>query len=329
MSSLVRRARVLPALALAVTTIVAAGPAYAQGRDDAAAEALFLEGRRLMAEHRYDEACAKLAASQNASPAVGTLLNLGECYERAGKTATAWATFREAIDAARAAGRADREKLARTRADALEPKLARVKLVVTAREADMVIKRDGVALDAAVADVALPVDPGPHKLEVSAPGRETWSSTFEARPGEPVVVEIPALAKSATAAAPAPAPAGADEGSGDTLRLVGYVVAGAGVVGLGLGTWFGLTAQSKWSDAQAHCRGLICDAEGGALAADAKSSGNLSTIAFIAGGLLTAGGVTLVLLAPSRSSTPTGTTLSTTVAAAPGGGHVFLSGALP
>jgi hypothetical protein len=68
----------------------------AQGRaegvpDDAAAEALFLDGRRLMDLGKIDEACAKFDASEKPSPALGTLMNLADCEEKRGRIATAWA----------------------------------------------------------------------------------------------------------------------------------------------------------------------------------------------------------------------------------------------
>lgn len=60
----------------------------------AAARALFDDGKRLMLEKRWDEACPKLAESQRLDPGGGTILALALCYEGTGKTATAWATFK-------------------------------------------------------------------------------------------------------------------------------------------------------------------------------------------------------------------------------------------
>ena len=137
-------ARIACALLL-VATLLVAGAARAQSpQDEAAAEALFLEGRKLIDKGQLREACAKFAASQKLSPGAGTLLNLGDCYEREGRTAAAWATFREAIDAARTAGRADREKMARERAQILEPKLARIQVTIRSRPEGLALARDGV-----------------------------------------------------------------------------------------------------------------------------------------------------------------------------------------
>src|SRR4051812_25793931 len=62
----------------------------------AEAQVLFTEGRRLVTEGRYAEACAKLAESQRLDPSAGAQLNLADCYERSGQTASAWTVFREA-----------------------------------------------------------------------------------------------------------------------------------------------------------------------------------------------------------------------------------------
>src|SRR6187455_1821464 len=115
-------------LCCAVVMALIPGVALAQGSagNKAAAEALFEEGRSLMQKQQYQEACSKLEASQNLDSGLGTLMLLSDCYEKTGRTASAWATFREAAAVARGQGDGDREKVARTRADALEPNLARL-----------------------------------------------------------------------------------------------------------------------------------------------------------------------------------------------------------
>src|SRR5262249_41226110 len=142
--------------------------------DKATAEALFAEGRRLMAAGDYEAACPKLAASQKLDPGVGTMLNLADCHEKSGKTASAWVEFREVISSARAAGSKEREQLARTRAAALEKKLARLTITVDGAGAKVQVTRDGVAIDHAAFGTAVPVDPGKHVVEATAPGKKGW-----------------------------------------------------------------------------------------------------------------------------------------------------------
>jgi len=156
------------------------GPASALGQttgDKATAEALFGDGRKLMAQGNFDDACPKFEASLRLDPGVGAMLNLGDCYEKNGQTASAWAEFREAISAARSAGSKDREDLARKRAAALEPKLSR--LTITAGAQSVQVIRDGTAVDPAALGTPMPVDPGRHVIEATAPGKQKWSKTIE------------------------------------------------------------------------------------------------------------------------------------------------------
>src|SRR4051812_46885407 len=92
--------------------------------DVATAEALFQEGRKLMAEGRFGEACDRFAASRRLDPGVGTSLNLADCLEKQGRTATAYGMFNEtAREAQKVGDTRGREAEALARARALEPRL--------------------------------------------------------------------------------------------------------------------------------------------------------------------------------------------------------------
>ena len=272
-------------------------PAAAQtgsANNRAAAEALFNEGRSLVASGHFSEACPKFEASQQLDPGLGTLLNLAECYEKLGKTASAWAEYREAIPLARASGSKVRQDLATTRSSALEAHLSTLTIRVNAAQdsAALDIRRDGVRVQPAELGSAIPVDPGSHTVEVSSPGKQNWSSTVQVgSDSSKLTIEVPVLA--AASAAPVtpvsaaqhstpeqPSPAHA----GSAQRSAAIAVGAAGVVGLGLGTVFGLQAKSTWSDAKAHCPSLdACDSQGVDFHSSARSKAAVSTVAFIAG----------------------------------------------
>lgn len=309
--------------------VLLAAPLPAAPRDDrVAAEALFDAGRKLMAEGNFDEACKKLEESEQADPAVGTLLYLGECYEKQGRTATAWATFREAASLAESTKQAARAKVGNKRAQKLEGKLSHLTIEISADAAGisgLVLLRDGKPLESGLFGVAFPVDPGDHTIEATAPEHEPWKQvvTVPAAGGSAKIV-VPALvaaaptpaaapAASATAEAPAPAyerpaptPAPArpvDDGGSDgsAQRTWGLVLGAAGLVGIGVGTWAGLTASAKNSDAKAACpRSPACDTEEGvSLTHDAESAAALSNVAFGVGGAALVGGAVLWFTAPS------------------------------
>ena len=303
--------------ALTITTLAAvlaassyARPARADGEDPALAESLFQEARKLSDAGNFKEACPKFLASQKASPAAGTLLNLGACYEKLGLFASAWARYREAVAAAQRSGRADREKTARERAQKVEPRLSH--LTITAKESGIEIRRDDVVIDDAALGTQIPIDAGSHTITARAAGKKTWTKTLSVLEAQSESITIPALdedpnhesqetgttpPKPADPDNPAPAKSG---GSG--LRTGSYVALGLGVVGVGVGTYFGIQTFSNWSSAQPLCPRNVCDSGGVTLADKAKNDGNISTVAFVIGGVFVATGAVLFIVSPSSNA---------------------------
>jgi hypothetical protein len=185
---------VLRAAALVAVLLLPAGLRAAE--DEAGARVLFSEARKLAAAGDYAAACPKFEDSYRLDPGIGTSFNLADCYEHSGRIASAWARFLDVAAATKAAGQADRERVARARADALAPKLARMTLEVDAKAPGVSVIRDGIAVGAAAWRVAVPVDPGPHVIEASAPGRVAWKTTVAVKEGpDAVTVVVPDLAE--------------------------------------------------------------------------------------------------------------------------------------
>jgi len=293
-------------------------PAAAQGgANKAAAEALFQQGRTLLEQQKYDQACDKLDASQQLEPAVGTLLFLGECNEKLGKKASAWAAFLEARSLAERQGDNERQNIAAVRAAALEPQVSKLLIHVTAPAEGLKLRRDGVELPAASWGTALPIDAGSHQLEATAPGKEPWTKNVTVQDGGATMsVDVPALRdRSAAPTEPAMPPEPTEPvapGGGETelrsegasaMQIAGIITLGVGVVGLGVGTAFAVVASSSNDESLDHCRTeTLCSPTGLELRDDAKSEAAISTIFFAAGGVLAAAGLTIFLLAPSEHS---------------------------
>lgn len=295
-----RRTRLVATLLGAlVTSVAASAHADAPGSDHVAAEALFDEAVRLMKTGDYAAACPKLRESQRLDAGVGTLVYLAECYSRSGKTASAWATWREAHAAARAAGQADRERMAKARADALEAELPRVTVTVRAPARGTEVKRDDVAVSEGTWGAPVPVDPGDHTFTASAPGKRAWTHSIRIAPGQRLEVVVPALEDDAAAPPPAPLPpprpADPAPSSGwTTQRWAGVGVAGAGVLAVGVGAFFGARAASTWGDVQDRCPSNKCaDASGPSDVDSARTAGNVSTVLVVGGAALVAGGAVL------------------------------------
>lgn len=291
--------------------------AQTSAADKAAAEALFDQGVRLMKQNSFAEACPKLEESERIDPAVGTLLYLGECYERVGKTASAWASFREAASLATNSNQPERARVATTRAQELEPKLSRLTVELAPEVAGLqgvAVRRGNQRIETSLHGVPLPVDPAEYRVEVTAPGYEPWSTVVKVDAGGNASVRVPALVKAPEAPSPAAAPppsghasphssppATAAEAAPDsgltTQQTLGIVVGGAGLVGIGLGSYFGVRAISQNSDAEQHCpRSPLCDDQTGAdLTKQAQKSARASNIAFAIGGGLVALGAVVYL----------------------------------
>ena len=274
---------------------------------------------------QYGLACDKLETSEQLDPAVGTLLDLAECYEKLGRTASAWATFRETSARARKAGVAERERerIARERAQSLESRLSYLTIIAWKGQ-EVTIQRDGVALDPAVLGTALAVDPGVHEIAAGAPGKRTWHTHVDVHAhADRVSVSVPILGDEPTSgpvsAAPlAAAGAGAlqhtalghaqgeDTASdtGGTQRTLALVAAALGVAGVATGAVFGLKAASNWSDAKDQCpssrfRYAACPDNAVRLSDESGHAGTISTVSFIVGGAGAAAAAALWLTAPS------------------------------
>jgi len=302
-------------------------PPGANAQVSATAEALFEQGRLLMKDKKYGEACPKLAESLRIDPATGTMLYLADCYEKNGQTASAWATFNDAVGAAQNAGQGERALKAKLRVQALVPKLVKLTITLSPQNVGvegLVLERDGLAIGAALFGTPIPVDPGDHNLEVVAPGKKPWSGVVNvpSKAGTVIAFVVPALedvpalpppepppAPTATATAaplptvtatvvvPPPLPT-APPPDDSSMRNAGLAVGGIGLAGIAIGSALGLTAKSRNDEAiEKYCPGgqFCSDPMGITLTNDAKSLALGSTIAFVIGGAAVAAGAVLLI----------------------------------
>lgn len=293
-------------------------PAFAG--NEVAAEALFGEAKKLAAAGKYAEACPKFAESNRLDRGAGTMIHLGDCYEKNKQSASAWATYKEAASAAQAINRKDWEKLANDRAAALEKKLAHLTIKVEAANDRAEVTRDGTVISKAEWAVPIPVDIGAHAVEAKQSGFKTFTTNVTVtKDGENVEVTVPALEQDTPVTPPqvpqnqppptpqpmTEPPPDADKGSGSSQRTLGFAIAGLGVAGIAVGAVTGLMAVGKSNDAKAKCKGdgpcpvksAVDDAN------SAKTFATVSTIGFIVGGVAAGAGAVLIFTAPSGKKT--------------------------
>ena len=188
--------------------LLATSTARAQsGSDVTTAQALFEEGKRLMQDKHFAEACPKLVESQQLDPGGGTLLAIALCHEGEGRLATAWGDFNLAASEARKDHRTNRETAALGHVRALEPRLTRARIVVAMGVPGLQISRDEKPVGSAELGTPLPIDAGDHTFEARAPGKETWHKTITiAGEGKTVDVTVPILEDEPKPPSVAPAP---------------------------------------------------------------------------------------------------------------------------
>lgn len=277
------------------------------GHADPAAEAtaLFQSARDDMKSGNYQAACPKLRASLRLKHASGTLLNLALCEEQAGELASSWAHFLEA--AASMSPGDERIPIAKQRAAALEPRLPRLTLLLPPNAPESTrVERDGEAVSRASLGVAIPVNPGKHRIVVIAEDGGRSEVEFEIAEGgsQELTLTLPAaLPKRAQplpgeAASPAttgdriPGDTGASDAGPPTLALI---VGGIGVLGVISGAVTASMARSKRDQADDHCPDMRCDAEGDSLVEDGKQLATISWISWVVGGIGLVGGTYLWL----------------------------------
>jgi hypothetical protein len=298
----------------ALLALAWSGLALAAGKNPVVAQALYDEARQLVAAEKFEQACPKFKASYELDPAGGTLLNLADCYERQGKTALAWTTFKDALEAARRDGKNERIEFATQHLATLEKRLSRLSVAVpdAARVPGLEVTVDGTPLAEAAYGIALPVDPGAHRIRAAAPGKQEFEKLVEVprSSAEQLKVDVPTLADASGEPPVAPkqaerssaaAPTSVNDPSThtSTARTLGFVAGGLGIVSVGVGSYFGLKAFSRWDARNQACESG-CTAAAKTAGDEAKSAATVSTVGFAAGAA--ALGVGLVLILTSSSA---------------------------
>jgi hypothetical protein len=258
-----RAVQSIAAISIVAAAIVVVAPARAFAQN-AEAEALFVDGERLMKEGKIVEACDAFAASNRIEARAGTLINLGLCREQNGQLASAWSAYKDALTRAKDP---KKQQVASERVASVEPRLSYLTISVPdeSRVDGLALTRNGFAVDAVLWNRAVPVDGGTYKIAGHAPGHEEWSTTVEV-PKEKgkISVEVPRfkdLQKLVTeATTPKTETEPVDEEEPTTApsmftpqRKIAIGVAGLGVAAIGAGVLLGMQAKGYEDDAFALC----------------------------------------------------------------------------
>lgn len=292
-------------VAIGLLLFLASTPAHAQSSDaEARATKLFEEGRSLARQGRCAEAVVLFQASLKEATGVGPLLNLGNCYEQMGKPATAQRWFIRAGDVARE--RHDpRATEATERARALESRVSDLTVrVATPDEPGLELLLDGEPFDRARWNGTTRVDPGTHVVEASSARRKTSLRVVVGDGGQHAELVVPAPPPEPPPSSSSPPVVRAEEKSdGSTLRTIGWGTGAVGTGAIAVGAVFGVLSMIDHGKVTDRCpqyptcptstRSEIDDTNSAA-----RTKGTVATISIVAGAVLVAGGIVLLLTAP-------------------------------
>jgi hypothetical protein len=150
---------------------------------------------------------------------------------------------------------------------------------------DQTVELDGAMIGRAAWGAPVAIDPGAHELSATASGRTPWKGSLTIAVGEKKTATIPELAVQGpnTPAGPqSTSEAGAD-GSADRARAdsstLGWIIGGAGIVSLGVGTFFGIQTLSKKKKSDDLCpTDTTCTKEGAKLSDEAHTTAWIANV---------------------------------------------------
>jgi hypothetical protein len=272
-----------------------------------AARALFEEARRDEAARRWGEALVKFRRILATKDTASLRFHLAYCEENMGLVASAARDYERAAELAQATKGPDRKLIAEDSAKSvaeLGPRVPKLTIELPAGVEGASVSVDGEPVPADKAGSALPLDPGHHTIEASAPGkrafrrevrlvereRHTLSVLFE-----PAVAPAPPPAR-----APGPEPSAAGVRGGGGVPVESWVAAGAGVAFAGAAAGFLATAMAQRNELGR------CQAGGGGCDGSEVAAASNRNLAFagVAGGLSLAGAGAALWFALGAGSKP-------------------------
>jgi len=275
--------------------------------DDAsrgAARKLAQAGVEELQEQRYDAASEKLERAYSVLRVPSIALWSARALEKRGKLVEASERYLEATRLDATVGDAAVQRQARADAEAerqaLLARIPSLTIALSGAPTDATqVTIDGEVWPSALWGEPRPTNPGEHELRAQH-GDEVVTLKVALKEGDKrsETLSFRAPVEVAPVAPLAPATPPKSESS-NAQRTVGFVAVGVGGAGLVVGAVTGFLVASRHSDLESSCNAQNqCDP---AKQSDIDSYNSLrpiSTVALIAGGVVTAAGVTLLLTAP-------------------------------
>lgn len=279
-------------------------PAWAKPTRNDRQAALKLGGEALdlYAAGDYAAALEKFQKADGIVPAPTLKLHVARCLDKLDRMKEAAEVYRDVIATelkadSPAVHREARKKAVPELAGLLEQMPTASVVVKGPGAAEAQLTMDGQSLDVSLVGEKMSLDPGHYRFDAVAGERKITREIDLARgQNERVVLHLPGNDEPDE-----PIVVPDEEESTMAWQIGGWAAVGLGGAGIVVGAVLGGLVLSEESDLEARCPNRQCppSAHDDANSFDAKRIG--STIAFIAGGVFAAAGVTILLLAPSGS----------------------------
>lgn len=328
----------------AIQCIVGSWSMICAAQPSVVASTLFQQAITKMEEGQFSEACPLLEQSYKLDAKLGTLFTLANCRDHEGKIASASARYGEYVRAyanmtpVEQQKHSNRASMAETRVHELESQLPTLKLIWQGElPQGASLRIDDVVWTGRAPELPLPLDPGPHDIVLQQLDGSEEVRTVVLEIGQSKTFDVNAEVTLIVAVEP---PSNAEQPKPrveptkvplrtNPRRVAGFVTIGVGGASFVFGTIMGAAALTKKQEVDAHCGGLTgydCDAQGISAVGTMRPYATASTVGFVMSGILTAGGIALVLSAPARSKEKS-TTMTLNAMGFQGGGMVGLKGA--
>jgi hypothetical protein len=288
-------------LAAAIPAIARAEPSDA---DRVTARALAREGYEAERRGQYAIAADRFGRAEALVHAPTLLLGLARAETGLGKLVEAQDVYERIIREPLAPNAPPPfekavEDAKRERAD-LVPRIAWITLVVSSAASPQVTLDDALVPVAAL-NVRRACNPGEHYVKATANGFAPAERTFIVAEGSEQTIVLPMDALPPAAPPPAAPVAAPERPSGTEMPLqtkLGIGALGVGAAGLITGGAAGIWVLARHSSLSRDCSGGVCGPNESSALGTYRTVANLSTVAFIAGGVGAAAGVVMVLTAP-------------------------------
>jgi hypothetical protein len=307
MRSAVRCGVVVVAVAAAsLGTFIDEPAAHAAPRDPVKADALFREGQAALVAGDLVTACGKLADSWAIDPTLGTLLHLAFCHEKQGRLYAAWNEFARGAREAERTEQRERASFAATRRDEIGQSLPRARLVLRAGERALALRVDGQPYEGNPEDETVVVPAGSHAIQIETVTHERRSKvvTFPEHAITLVRFDEDGATREPMTSSPEKPPEEPAQKDESGTRTLGFVIGAAGIVTLGVGTYFGVATFSKKDEAAKGCDAGGCDPDAKRAGDLAHTYAALSTVLVAAGVVCAGAGLLLVLTSPPPRPAP-------------------------